>query len=283
MEFAGGEGEQGLSVFVVGDGYSLDGKASGSTDPFDVDSVGATGGLAYSFGSGVAGLAVNYSRPRVKFGRDTSDTRSDTVQIGGFANFDMGGAFAQGYVGYGRDDHDVRRAGVVEGMRASTDGSHSLAGAKVGYLMPFGAMRVGPVAMLDYAKAKVDGYTEEGDPALTLDVSSVSAKALVGSLGAELQGDFDTGGMKVKPMVELALEKQLSGNAGGVRFAQTSAPVIVNSWEFDEASKSAYGRLTAGVGADILSGVKFDAQASMTFRRDDGNENSVQVGLSLGF
>ena len=54
--------------------------------------------------------------------------------------------------------------------RLIPNGNHFIAGAKAGYLMPLGKVRVGPVIALDYAKAKVDGYTEEGDPALTLNV-----------------------------------------------------------------------------------------------------------------
>ena len=62
-------------------------------------------------------------------------------------------------------------------------GDHFIAGAKGGYLMPLGSVRVGPVIALDYAKAKVDGYTEDGDPALTLNVDSLSYKSLRGSAG----------------------------------------------------------------------------------------------------
>lgn len=209
--------------------------------------------------------------------------RSDTLQVGGFANAQLGGAIVQGYVGFGRDDHEIDRRGVVEGMKASTDGSHWLAGAKVGYLLPLGSLNVGPIATVDYARAKVDGYAEDGDPALTLDVSSVRASSLVGSLGVELEGDVDLGGASFQPMLELVAEKSLGGNAGSIRFAQTSAPVIVNRWEFDEESKKAYGRMTAGFGAAIFRGVSIDGQISTTFGRDDGNENSAQVGLRFGF
>jgi outer membrane autotransporter protein len=282
MDFSS-EKERGLKYFIVGDALSVDAKGNASTDAIDIDSVGATAGVAYLFGSGVAGIAVNYSRPRAGFAGDASDIRSDTLQVGGFANVELGGAVVQGYVGYGRDDHEINRSGVVEGMHASTDGSHWLAGAKVGYLLPMGDVRVGPVATVDYARAKVDGFSEDGDPALTLDVSSVRASTLVGSLGVELQGDLEVGGLAFRPMLELVAEKSLGGNAGSIRFAQTSAPVIVNRWEFDEQSKKAYGRMTAGFGAALFQRVSIDAQISTTFGRNDENENSAQVGLRFGF
>jgi phospholipase/lecithinase/hemolysin/uncharacterized protein YhjY with autotransporter beta-barrel domain len=282
MDFMG-DGEQGLRFFVVGDSFSTDVEESEASDAFDIDSVGATAGIAYSFGSGMAGLAVNYSRPKARFGNDAARTRSKTLQVGAFAGFEMGGAFAQGYVGYGRDDHRIRREGVVEAMRASPDGSHWLAGAKAGYLISSGDFKLGPFAALDYAKARVDDYTEEGDPALNLEVDSVSAKSLIGSVGAQFEGDVTAGGLKIQPLVELALEKELNDDTRTFRFAQTSAPGIVNSWEVDEGSSPAYGRVTLGFAADILSGVAIDAQGSLTLGRDDGEETSAHVGLRVGF
>jgi outer membrane autotransporter protein len=158
----------------------------------------------------------------------------------------FGGGFAQGYVGWGEDDHDIRREGVVENMTADTDGSHRVAGARAGYLMPFGAVRVGPVAALEYARAKVDGYTEEGDDALTLNVGSTRARSLRGSIGAELRGDIDMGGSMLRPYGALVLEKELSGNRRAVTFAQTSAPGIVNEWDFNDEDTSAHLGLKLG-------------------------------------
>jgi outer membrane lipase/esterase len=144
-------------------------------------------------------------------------------------------------------------------------------------------MRAGPVVALDYAKAKVDGYTETGDPALTLNVSSVKAKSLTGGIGAELRGDFNTGGVSVRPYLSAIVEKELSGDAQTIRFAQTTAPGIVNSWSLGDRSKSAYGRISGGGSAEILSGVAMNAVLSTTVGRDDGNDVSGHVGLNVGF
>jgi len=277
-----GDVAEGLKFFVVGDTFSRDVKPDASSDLFDIDGVGATAGVAYGFNNGTIGIAGNYSRPRAKFIGDVSRTEANSYQVGGFAGFALAGAFAQGYVGYGWDDMDLERQGVVENMTASTDGSHWLAGAKAGYLMPLGTMRFGPVIALDYAKAKVDGYTETGDPALNLDVSSVSAKSLTGGVGAELRGDFDTGGVSVRPYLSAMVEKQLLDGDRTVRFAQTSSPGIVNSWTLDQ-SKKAYGRISGGGSAAILKGVTMNAVLSTTVGRKDGNDVSGQVGLNFGF
>ena len=277
-----GDVAEGLKLFVVGDTFSRDVKADFASDQFDIDGVGATAGIAYGFGNGTVGIAGNYSRPRAKFIGDVSRTEGNSYQVGGFAGFAIAGGFAQGYVGYGWDDLDIERKGVVEDMSASTDGNHWLAGAKAGYLFPVGSMRAGPVVALDYAKAEVDGYTETGDAALNLNVSSLSAKSLTGGVGAELRGDFDTNGVSVRPYLSAMVEKELLDDARTIRFAQTSAPGIVNSWTFDR-SKKAYGRISGGGSAAILSGVTLNTVLSTTIGRDDGNDVSAQVGLNLGF
>jgi outer membrane autotransporter protein len=168
-------------------------------------------------------------------------------------------------------------------MEADPKGDHFIAGAKGGYLFPLGAVRVGPVIGLDYAKAKVDSYTETGDPALTLDVDSLTYTSLRGSLGLEVRGDFAGGGVQLRPYAAAVVEKDFTGDARTVRFAQTSAPTIVNSFVLEDASKSAYGRITGGFSAAIFSTVSLDAGASTTIGKDQGEETSAQVGLRFGF
>jgi outer membrane autotransporter protein len=166
-------------------------------------------------------------------------------------------------------------------MDADTDGHHWIAGAKAGYLMALGGIRLGPVAALDYAKVKVDGYTEDGDAALTLNVDSIKADSLRGSLGAELRADLGDGGTRFRPYGSAVIEKEFSDGERSVHFAQTSAPGIVNSFAFDDISKKAYGRFTGGASAAIVGGVTMDASLSFTAGKQQGEETSAHVGLKL--
>jgi outer membrane lipase/esterase len=146
-----------------------------------------------------------------------------------------------------------------------------------------GSVRVGPVIALDYAKAKVDGYTESGDPALTLNVDSISYKSLRGSAGIEVRGDFEGGGVQLRPFAAVTAEKDFSGDSRSVRFAQTASPTIVNTFDFSDASKKAYGRFSAGFGAAILTGVTLDVAGSATVGKDQGEETSAHLGVRIGF
>ena len=278
-----GDMPEGLGAYIAGDHGARKVGATDRNDQFNTNSTGVTIGAEYGFGSGVVGIAGNYSRPKADFGNDSARTKSKSIQLGLYAAAGIAGGFVEGYAGYGWDDHDISRRGVVAGMEADADGKHTLAGAKAGYLAPFGSLRVGPVVALDYARAKVDGYTEEGDPALTLSVDSTSYKSLRGSIGAEVRGDFAGDGVQLRPYGAAVVEKDFTGDGRVFTFAQTSAPGVVNSWEVEDGSKDAYGRFTAGMSAAILSNVSLDIAGSTTAWKDQGNETSVHLGFRTAF
>lgn len=272
----------GLRLFVVGDMFQRDLKSSNDNAAFDIDGVGITAGVEFGLPGGIAGVAANYSRPRVRFGDDSSRTNGRSYQLGAYAGIGTGNLFAQAHLGVGSDRHRIRRAGVIDDMSARPDGSHITAGAKAGYLMPFGVLRVGPIAALDYARAKVDGYTEAGDAALTLDVGKQSLKAMTGQIGIEARGNLDAGLAAFRPFVSATLEHDFTGDGRSISFAQTSAPGIVNRWNVD-GDKQTYGRLSAGAAAGILTGTSIDAAVSATIGRDGGQELGAQLGVRMAF
>ena len=278
-----GDMPEGLNVYVVGDTVTRSLATGINNDAYRSTSIGGTVGAEYGFGSGVIGLAANYSKPKINFTGDAAHVDGKSVQVGGYAGFGIAGGFAQAYAGYGWDKHDIDRTGVVEGMEASPKGRHMLLGAKAGYLMPMGSVRVGPVVALDYARAKVDGYTETGDPALTLNVSSLKYSSLRGSAGLEVRGDFGGGGIQLRPYIAATAEKDFTGDSRTVFFSQTASPTIINSFAFDDASKRVYGRIAGGFSAAIFKAVSLDVAGSATVSKDQGDETSAHVGLRFGF
>ena len=103
--------------------------------------------------------------------------------------------------------------------------------------------------------------------------------SLRGSIGAEVRGDFGGGGVQLRPYAAAVIEKDFTGDERSISFAQTSAPGIVNSYRVEDGSTKAYGRLSVGMSAAILSGVSLNANVSGTLRKDQGNETS---GHTLG-
>lgn len=273
-----GDTPGGLRLYVVGDAFQHDVPASDTNDAFDVKSAGATVGAEYGMDGGLIGIAGNYSRPKVTFGNQAARIRAHSWQVGAYGSFSLAGLFGQGYLGYGHDSDRITRSGVVEDMTADPHGNHTVAGAKGGYLMSFLGFKAGPVVALDYARAKVGGYTEAGDPALTLNVSGQSLKAVTGQAGLELRGDV----AGFRPFVDLTAEHDFTGDGRLITFSQTSAPVIVNEWAVTRG-KDTYGRLSGGASASLFGGVSLDAFATTTLGRDNGQEVGGQIGLKARF
>lgn len=271
-------GVDGLRLFALGDALQHDVPTSDTNSAFDVRSVGATLGAEFSMAGGMVGIAGNYSRPKVSFGNDASRIRAHSWQVGAYGSLRAAGLFGQAYVGYGKDHDRITRAGVVQAMTARPGGSHTVAGAKGGYLMKVGPLDAGPMVALDYARAKVDAYTEAGDPALTLNVSRQSLKALTGQAGVELRGAL----AGFRPFLDLTAERNFSASDQVIAFDETSAPLIVNTWAV-RRGKETYGRLSGGASADLFSGLSVDAFVSTTLGRDHGQELGGNIGVKTRF
>jgi uncharacterized protein YhjY with autotransporter beta-barrel domain len=153
-----------------------------------------------------------------------------------------------------------------------------VAGAKGGYLMSFGGLSAGPIVAVDYARAKVDGYTETGDPALTLNVSGQHAKAFTGQAGIEVRGEL----AGLHPFIDLTAEHNFTKDDRLITFDQTSAPGIVNSWAIP-GRKQTYGRLAGGASATLIGALSIDAFISTTLDRKGGQVTGGNLGVKVGF
>jgi outer membrane lipase/esterase len=269
---------EGFRMYIVGDGLSHDLPNSSQTTAAQVRSGGGTVGAEYGMSGGIIGIAANYSRPQLRFNDDSSRIKDRSWQLGAYGSFGAEGFFGQGYVGYGEDRDRIARKGVVTGMTAQPHGTHIVGGIKGGYLIGFGGLQAGPVIALDYARAKVDAYTESGDPALTLNVSSQSLKDLSGQAGIEVRGTL----AGLHPFVDLTAEHNFASNDRLISFAQTSAPVIVNHWAMSRG-KDTYGRISGGASAYFNNALSLDVAMSSTVGRDGGAETSAQLGLKARF
>lgn len=279
-----GEVLEGARVFVMADSLSRQVGSSITNDAFDIDSVGGTIGAEFGFGgNGLVGIAGGISRGKAKLDNESARVKGDSWQAGVYAAYALGPVFVQGHAGYGRTDYDIRRAAVIDSLSADPEGSHIVAGAKAGFLTGLGPLRVGPVVALDYARAKVDGYTETGDAALRLNVDSQRYSALIGGAGLELRGDFSAGGSSLRPFASAMLEKDLDGDSRTLTFSQTASPTIVNRFSLAERDTGIYTRFTAGASAQLARNIQLDVNGSTTAGKDQGNDVSVQGGVRVGF
>jgi outer membrane autotransporter protein len=284
LDLAGGGGEGNpLSFYLVATSASHDLRDSSTSLAYDYDSFGAAGGAEYDFGAGLVGIALSYAKPKSDSISGTSQVRADAYHIGAYGKFEAGGAFAEAYAGIGRLDYELRREAVIDTISAETDGTTLVAGGEAGYLLDLGGFKAGPVVGVQYARVKMDDYSEAGDPVLTLNVSDQRASELVGFAGLETEFETEVGGLSISPFVNILAEKQLDSSGGTIRYANTASPIIVNRFELEEGEDDVYARLEGGASLELASGLALQLQASATVEHPEQDEFSGSVGLKLSF
>jgi uncharacterized protein YhjY with autotransporter beta-barrel domain len=108
-------------------------------------------------------------------------------------------------------------------------------------------------------------------------------KAVTGSAGLELRATLDVGGLAVRPYAELLAEKDFEGDGRVIRYSETAAPTIVNSFALDRRTKRTYGRATAGADLSLGRAVSLQVQGSGSFHRRGGNDLGGFAALKIGF
>jgi outer membrane lipase/esterase len=274
------------SFYMLANGAVSDRQATVASRGFDLDSVGGTIGTEYRINANAfVGGAFDYSNPKARLFNNTGSTEANAYQLGAYGAWTNANFFLQGLATVGWQNYRNVRPGVVDLITSNPDGTSVVAAGKVGYL--FGApdkVQVGPIGSLLYARARVNGFTESGDPVLTLNVGEQTAETLIGSVGAQFRFPFWVGGKIISPYVNLTADDDIIGNGRIVQFGATSAPIIINNWAIPNTnSHNIYGRVAAGVVAPVWNNVALTANVSQTFARTGGNDFYGNGGLKISF
>jgi len=274
------------SFYMLANGAVSDRHATVAARGFDLDSVGGTIGVEYRINpNAFVGGAFDYSNPKARLFANQGTTEANAYQIGGYGAWTNANFFLQGLATVGWQNYRNVRPGVVDQITSNPDGTSVVAAGKIGYL--FGTpdkIQVGPIGSLLYARARVNGYTEAGDPVLTLNVGSQTAETLIGSVGAQFRFPFWVSGKVISPYVNLTADDDIIGNGRIVQFGATSAPIIINNWAIPNTnSHNVYGRIAAGVVAPVWNNVALIANVSQTFGRTGGNDFYGNGGLKISF
>ena len=273
------------SFYMLGNGAYSDRQATVASNGFNLNSVGGTAGIEYRINNNAfIGGAFDYSNPKAKFFNNAGTTEANAYQFGAYGAWANSHFFAQGLATFGWQNYRNSRPGVVDTITSNPDGTSFVAAGKVGYLFDAGKSQVGPISGLTYARARVNGYAESGDPVLTLNVGQQTAETLIGSVGAQFRFPFLVSGHLINPYINLTADDDFIGNGRIIQFGATSAPLIVNNWMVPNAtSQHVYGRVAAGVVAPVSNSVALTANISQTFARQGGNDFYGNGGLKISF
>jgi outer membrane lipase/esterase len=272
------------SFYMQGNGGVSDRQATVASNGFNLDSVGGTIGVEYRINANAfVGGAFDYSNPKARLFNNAGTTDANSYQFGVYGEWADRHFFAQGLATFGLQNYSNTRPGVVDTIFSSPDGTSFVVAGKTGYLFDAGRAQLGPIGGLLYARARVNGYTESGDPVLTLAVGPQTAEVLTGSVGAQFRMPFLVNGRVVSPYLNLTAEDDFIGNGRLIQFNATSAPLIVNNWSVPNGSSRVYGRVAAGVVAPISNNVALTANVSRTIARQGGDDFFGTGGFKISF
>src|SRR5207237_6698450 len=188
------------SFYMQGNGGVSDRQANVAANGFNLDSVGGTIGVEYRLGANsFIGTAFDYSNPKARLFNNAGTTDANSYQWGVYGGWADAHFFAQGLATVGHQDYRNTRPGVVDTITSNPEGTTFVVAGKAGYLFDVGKAQVGPISGLTYARARVNGYTEAGDPVLTLTVGQQTAEALIGSVGVQFRTPFVVNGRVINP------------------------------------------------------------------------------------
>jgi outer membrane lipase/esterase len=273
------------SFYMQGNGGISDRQSTVASNGFNLDSVGGTIGTEYRVNNNAfVGGAFDYSNPKARLFNNAGTTDVNSYQFGVYSAWANAHFFAQGLATFGWQNFRNTRPGVVDTITSNPDGTTFVAGGKIGYLFDAGKSQIGPIGGLTYARARVNGYTESGDPVLTLTVGPQTAEALVGAVGVQFRAPFMVNGRTISPYLNLTAEDDLIGNGRIIQFDATSAPLIVNNWAIPNGtSQHVYGRVAGGVVAPVTNNVALTANLSRTVGHQGGDDFYGTGGFKVSF
>ena len=133
---------------------------------YNYSAVGGSLGLDYRVDPSLRlGAVIGYSAPDVSLGVQNAHNHIDALQFAGYGSFTGANGFADALVAYGRDEFALDRRGVIDVIRGATGADVFTAAAQAGYLVDVGAMRIGPIAGIDYTHARIAAYRDRRQPA----------------------------------------------------------------------------------------------------------------------
>ena len=273
------------SFYMQANGGISDRQATVASNGFNLESVGGTIGTEYRINKNAfVGGAFDYSNPKARLFNNAGTTDVNSYQLGVYGAWADAHFFAQALATFGWQNFRNTRPGVVDTITSNPDGTTLVAGGKAGYLFDADKVQAGPIAGLVYARARVNGYTEAGDPALTLTVGPQTAEALVGSVGVQIRAPFMVNGRIISPYLNLTAEDDFIGNGRIIQFGATSAPLIINNWAIPNGtSQRVYGRVAGGVVAPVTDNVALTANLSRTVGHQGGDDFYGTGGLKISF
>lgn len=268
-----------------GQRQDFDGQRSGASADGNGLSLNIGGSYRLDEAWRVGILAGSY-RQKLDAGNNGSDYKLDAYLGTAFAQYQQSRWWADATATAGRLDYDKLKRGFdlgtnVREERGDAGGGILAFGARLGYDIAWqtgSTWHLSPFISADYARAKVDGYSERGNDstALAFDEQKRTSRRL----GIGLQGKY-----QVTPQTqlfgEIVHEKEYEDHAQKLTMALNSVPDNRYTLE-GYTPQTSLNRLSLGARHELTQNLALHAGYNVR-RDDDFTQQSISLGASLGF
>ncbi|MDQ2971704.1 MAG: autotransporter domain-containing protein [Pseudomonadota bacterium] len=198
-------------------------------------------------------------------------------QQGGY----LGAIGSVGSLHFHNIDRNIALGPAIRHESGSTTGSHVAFTLTGGWLFGSEAWRTGPYADLGYQRIRVSGYGEDANDSTAMTFDRQGREALIGTLGWQLIGNWQTGSTMLHPYAQIAYNHDGKADPRDVRAGLVDMPGTFAMPGF--MPDKTWGSAGVGVSADFtpkLSGwVSYDGRFSDRNQRVD----SLNLGAKLAF
>ena len=270
---------------------------------FDVNATSFTVGADYLLNPKVL-LGLSYVHDNSRSNLDTSDggqpgsseMTGNTVMLYG-AYYPSPNSYLDATLLYGRNKYSTVRkfdfeiSDILDTTTGSTSGTQRGISLGAGFTVPSGRMSYGPYARVDYAKIKIDGFTEEGGNNLNTDgtsnnltVRSQSLDSLLLKLGGQVSYAIGMGWGVLVPhgFIEWAhqfRDDRVERLVASRRDVASDATMVVSTTPVDKD----YGNLGLGLAAHFGVGRSALLYYQTEFGHSGQRANQLTAELRLEF
>ncbi|WP_440026771.1 autotransporter outer membrane beta-barrel domain-containing protein [Chromobacterium amazonense] len=212
----------------------------------------------------------------------TPGTLNDrTTLMAGLVSYKQDKFWIDGDVHVGSGDVDTSRS-VTEGPATINIGGKTRQtqyGMRIGggYRLQYGSLSHGPVAGLDFAHAKVGGFTEQGGNSSSMSFNEQTRSSLVGRVGWQLDATIG----QFSPYAKVSYAHEFKQDDRNVTAGLATA---MGDWTTNLGKPASnWMEWTAGVSANFNKKVTAFGQLTATSGKNGGNQTGGNIGVAVSF
>ncbi len=269
-------------VFVSGTIAVGERESDSATTGYDSDGYSFSLGTDYRFSDALVwGAALGVGADELEFGSRRGKQDSDLTSLATFLNFyPSDTTYVDALLLYGLADLDTRRNILNQTAAGSTDVSVLSLALSGGYEISEGAWQYGAYSRIEYVRADVDGYSEQGSSA-NLTVSGHHSTSAELALGGRIGRAFSLDSAVLIPTIDLEWVHQFESDS---RLVGVSVePVIGVFGAYDEGFDQGHANVGLSLSAVYAQGVSSYVRAETTVADDIMNLQTYSAGIRWEF